>query len=285
MKSDPWLQKCALFIFYTVSALSSLIMCYFSLCPLYVQYRHSTPYVGAPQQYSVQPPGSGTFYPGPGPGEYPAPYRESLIQQTHIKHFSHTHITFIIWIHHTLAQIHTTSSLCDPKVGRPIFVLLNCVFLLFFPVLFFFPRRSPQVPPTCLTLCSCSGSHSWSTLLPRTDCVPPFTPHHSAYTTATSTSQAWEENSEYINSSFVFCWPKRLFPAAFWLCLTSSNDAFLFTCLIFCFHVSLKIKTWTFVYKTVSPQDSFSSCFGAFAHISQDDLRTSHPYWTESWAS
>ncbi|XP_078803880.1 eukaryotic translation initiation factor 4 gamma 3 isoform X5 [Oryzias latipes] len=38
------------------------------------QYRHSTPYVGPPQQYSVQPAGSGTFYPGPGPGEYPAPY-------------------------------------------------------------------------------------------------------------------------------------------------------------------------------------------------------------------
>uniref|UniRef100_I3IW89 Eukaryotic translation initiation factor 4 gamma 3 n=1 Tax=Oreochromis niloticus TaxID=8128 RepID=I3IW89_ORENI len=38
------------------------------------QYRPSTPYVGPPQQYSVQPPGSGTFYPGPGPGEYPAPY-------------------------------------------------------------------------------------------------------------------------------------------------------------------------------------------------------------------
>uniref|UniRef100_A0A9J8CTM3 Eukaryotic translation initiation factor 4 gamma 3 n=2 Tax=Cyprinus carpio TaxID=7962 RepID=A0A9J8CTM3_CYPCA len=38
------------------------------------QYRHSTPYVGPPQQYAVQPPGSGTFYPGPGPGEYPAPY-------------------------------------------------------------------------------------------------------------------------------------------------------------------------------------------------------------------
>uniref|UniRef100_A0A8D3DIT2 Eukaryotic translation initiation factor 4 gamma 3 n=1 Tax=Scophthalmus maximus TaxID=52904 RepID=A0A8D3DIT2_SCOMX len=38
------------------------------------QYRHSSPYVGPPQQYSVQPPGSGTFYPGPGPGEYPAPY-------------------------------------------------------------------------------------------------------------------------------------------------------------------------------------------------------------------
>ncbi|KAI1890557.1 hypothetical protein AGOR_G00154910 [Albula goreensis] len=38
------------------------------------QYRHSTPYVGPPQQYSVQPPGPGTFYPGPGPGEFPAPY-------------------------------------------------------------------------------------------------------------------------------------------------------------------------------------------------------------------
>uniref|UniRef100_A0A8C1U7A3 Eukaryotic translation initiation factor 4 gamma, 3a n=1 Tax=Cyprinus carpio TaxID=7962 RepID=A0A8C1U7A3_CYPCA len=38
------------------------------------QYRHSAPYVGPPQQYAVQPPGSGTFYPGPGPGEYPAPY-------------------------------------------------------------------------------------------------------------------------------------------------------------------------------------------------------------------
>ncbi|XP_068170639.1 eukaryotic translation initiation factor 4 gamma 3-like isoform X2 [Antennarius striatus] len=36
------------------------------------QYRHSTPYVGPPQQYSVQPPGSGTFF--PGPGEYPASY-------------------------------------------------------------------------------------------------------------------------------------------------------------------------------------------------------------------
>ncbi|XP_062317767.1 eukaryotic translation initiation factor 4 gamma 3 isoform X5 [Osmerus eperlanus] len=38
------------------------------------QYRHSAPYVGPPQQYSVQPPGSGTFYPSPGPGEYPTPY-------------------------------------------------------------------------------------------------------------------------------------------------------------------------------------------------------------------
>ncbi|XP_012737175.2 eukaryotic translation initiation factor 4 gamma 3 isoform X2 [Fundulus heteroclitus] len=38
------------------------------------QYRPSTPYVGPPQQYSVQPPGSGTFYPGPGPGEYSNPY-------------------------------------------------------------------------------------------------------------------------------------------------------------------------------------------------------------------
>ncbi|XP_024915861.1 eukaryotic translation initiation factor 4 gamma 3 isoform X7 [Cynoglossus semilaevis] len=38
------------------------------------QYRHNTQYVGPPQQYSVQPPGTGTFYPGPGPGEYPNPY-------------------------------------------------------------------------------------------------------------------------------------------------------------------------------------------------------------------
>ncbi|XP_077458729.1 eukaryotic translation initiation factor 4 gamma 3 isoform X3 [Stigmatopora argus] len=42
--------------------------------PYYMQYRHSTAYVAPPQQYSVQPPGSGTFYPGPGPGEYPSPY-------------------------------------------------------------------------------------------------------------------------------------------------------------------------------------------------------------------
>uniref|UniRef100_A0A672M5Z4 Eukaryotic translation initiation factor 4 gamma 3 n=1 Tax=Sinocyclocheilus grahami TaxID=75366 RepID=A0A672M5Z4_SINGR len=56
-----------------------------SLCPirhflrsfwilLMCGYRHSAPYVGPPQQYAIQPPGSGTFYPGPGPGEYPAPY-------------------------------------------------------------------------------------------------------------------------------------------------------------------------------------------------------------------
>ncbi|KAG5838959.1 hypothetical protein ANANG_G00229280 [Anguilla anguilla] len=39
------------------------------------QYRHSTPqYVGPPQQYSVQPPGPSTFYPSPGPGEFPTPY-------------------------------------------------------------------------------------------------------------------------------------------------------------------------------------------------------------------
>ncbi|XP_077582198.1 eukaryotic translation initiation factor 4 gamma 3 [Stigmatopora nigra] len=43
--------------------------------PYYIQqYRHSTAYVAPPQQYSVQPPGTGTFYPGPGPGEYPSPY-------------------------------------------------------------------------------------------------------------------------------------------------------------------------------------------------------------------
>ncbi|KAJ8360467.1 hypothetical protein SKAU_G00169920 [Synaphobranchus kaupii] len=38
------------------------------------QYRHSTPYVNPPQQYSTQPPGPGTFYPGPGPGEFPTPF-------------------------------------------------------------------------------------------------------------------------------------------------------------------------------------------------------------------
>lgn len=38
------------------------------------QYRHSAPpYVG-PQQYPVQPPGPSTFYPGPSPGDFPAPY-------------------------------------------------------------------------------------------------------------------------------------------------------------------------------------------------------------------
>lgn len=57
--------------------------------------------------------------------------------------------------------------------------------------------RSPQVPPTCFTLRSSPGSHSWASILPRTDCVPTFTPHHSAYTTATSTSQTREENSEF----------------------------------------------------------------------------------------
>lgn len=46
------------------------------------QYRHSTPYVGSAQQYSVQPPGSGTFYPGPGPGDYPSPYRKFLVKHT-----------------------------------------------------------------------------------------------------------------------------------------------------------------------------------------------------------
>ncbi|XP_073172698.1 eukaryotic translation initiation factor 4 gamma 3 isoform X14 [Lepidochelys kempii] len=38
-------------------------------------YRHSgPPYVGPPQQYPVQPPGPGPFYPGPGPGEFPNAY-------------------------------------------------------------------------------------------------------------------------------------------------------------------------------------------------------------------
>ncbi|KAK3518895.1 hypothetical protein QTP70_014938 [Hemibagrus guttatus] len=39
------------------------------------QYRHSAPpYVGPPQQYSVQPTGPSTFYPGPTPGEFPPAY-------------------------------------------------------------------------------------------------------------------------------------------------------------------------------------------------------------------
>ncbi|XP_075762851.1 eukaryotic translation initiation factor 4 gamma 3 isoform X6 [Pelodiscus sinensis] len=39
------------------------------------QYRHSgPPYVGPPQQYPVQPPGPGPYYPGPGPGEFPNAY-------------------------------------------------------------------------------------------------------------------------------------------------------------------------------------------------------------------
>ncbi|KAI5095655.1 eukaryotic translation initiation factor 4 gamma 3 isoform X5, partial [Silurus meridionalis] len=39
------------------------------------QYRHSaSPYVGPPQQYSVQPTGPSTFYTGPNPGEFPPAY-------------------------------------------------------------------------------------------------------------------------------------------------------------------------------------------------------------------
>ncbi|XP_043080532.1 eukaryotic translation initiation factor 4 gamma 3 isoform X1 [Puntigrus tetrazona] len=39
------------------------------------QYRHSAPpYVGPPQQYPVQPAGPSTFYAGPSPGDFPAPY-------------------------------------------------------------------------------------------------------------------------------------------------------------------------------------------------------------------
>ncbi|KAJ3602527.1 hypothetical protein NHX12_030280, partial [Muraenolepis orangiensis] len=38
------------------------------------QYRHSTPYVGPPQQYSVQAPGAGAFYSAPGHGDFSTPY-------------------------------------------------------------------------------------------------------------------------------------------------------------------------------------------------------------------
>ncbi|XP_070615475.1 eukaryotic translation initiation factor 4 gamma 3 isoform X4 [Erythrolamprus reginae] len=45
------------------------------------QYRHSgPPYVGPPQQYPVQPPGPGPFYPGPGPGEFPNAYGAPFYQ-------------------------------------------------------------------------------------------------------------------------------------------------------------------------------------------------------------
>ncbi|XP_066527180.1 eukaryotic translation initiation factor 4 gamma 3 isoform X2 [Hoplias malabaricus] len=47
------------------------------------QYRHSAPYVGPPQQYSVPPPTSGTFYSGPGPGEYPTPYAPAAAGPTY----------------------------------------------------------------------------------------------------------------------------------------------------------------------------------------------------------
>ncbi|XP_072569528.1 eukaryotic translation initiation factor 4 gamma 3 isoform X3 [Paramormyrops kingsleyae] len=38
------------------------------------QYRHPTPYVGPPQQYSVQPQSPSTFYHSPGPGDFTGPY-------------------------------------------------------------------------------------------------------------------------------------------------------------------------------------------------------------------
>ncbi|CAF90414.1 unnamed protein product, partial [Tetraodon nigroviridis] len=42
-----------------------------------------------------------------------------------------------------------------------------------------------------------SSTERWATVLPRADCVPTLTPHHSAYTTATSTSQTREENNPH----------------------------------------------------------------------------------------
>ncbi|GAB1289120.1 Eukaryotic translation initiation factor 4 gamma 3 [Apodemus speciosus] len=45
------------------------------------QYRHSgPPYVGPPQQYPVQPPGPGPFYPGPGPGDFANAYASIRIR-------------------------------------------------------------------------------------------------------------------------------------------------------------------------------------------------------------
>lgn len=67
---------------------------------------------------------------------------------------------------------------------------------------FFFSPRSPQVPSTRVTFCPRARTHSRPPLLLNADRVFGLAAHHSAYTTATSTSQAREENSEYLSSSF-----------------------------------------------------------------------------------
>lgn len=50
-------------------------------CLVYLlQYRHSAPpYVGPPQQYSVQPTGPSTFYSGPTPGDFPTAYGKFIL--------------------------------------------------------------------------------------------------------------------------------------------------------------------------------------------------------------
>lgn len=59
--------------------LSFVRLIYICLSCVILQYRHSAPpYVGPPQQYPVQPTGPSTFYAGPSPGDFPAPYGELL---------------------------------------------------------------------------------------------------------------------------------------------------------------------------------------------------------------
>lgn len=141
-------------IVFTVTALSHWWCVNLSLGPLYSQYRHSTPYVGPPQQYSVQPPGSGTFYPGPGPGEYPTPYRESLIEYRHTSYCSHTQDTFKIWFHGTVAQSIRLVHQCFPDM---------CFLIYYFQTpsgtthlsrpLFLLPFPQPARPTTQDRLC------------------------------------------------------------------------------------------------------------------------------------
>uniref|UniRef100_A0A3Q3B1S4 Eukaryotic translation initiation factor 4 gamma, 3a n=1 Tax=Kryptolebias marmoratus TaxID=37003 RepID=A0A3Q3B1S4_KRYMA len=79
------------------------------------QYRPSTPFVGPPQQYSVQPPGSGTFYPGPGPGEYPAPYPGPPFYPGQSLYPPSTPI--IVPTQHATKREKKTIRICDPNQG------------------------------------------------------------------------------------------------------------------------------------------------------------------------
>ncbi len=71
---DCMFNKSYLLCWYSWNEYNNINIYLNEILHLFSQYRHSAPYVGPPQQYAVQPPGSGTFYPGHGPGEYPAPY-------------------------------------------------------------------------------------------------------------------------------------------------------------------------------------------------------------------
>lgn len=64
---------------------AEMVLCNSRIYPLYPQYRHGAQYVGPPQPYPVPPPTSGTFYSGPGPGEYPTPYGQYTHFSLHYK--------------------------------------------------------------------------------------------------------------------------------------------------------------------------------------------------------